>query len=87
MFNGSRFFNLLRKWKGDPSKCTQIYILQDVMNHYFDSLAGHTNSNTIRLSKEYFTIDIAIVLDAVGYFNYSIGSDKKNKIVTLRNNL
>lgn len=88
MFNGSRFFHLLRKWKAEGED-TYIRILQDVMDHYFGSIAGYKEEKQLEIQGYYFSADIAYVLDRVGYSNYSIGpcSDLGLTLVTLRNTL
>lgn len=94
MFNGSRFFNLARKWKKEERE--DIYtmhfrILQDVMDHYFGCIAGYSNytNKNLTINSLYPVADIAFVLDAVGYRNYSIQRFEKigKTLVTLRNTL
>lgn len=91
MFNGSRFFNLARKWKEqDGVDTTHLRILQAVMNHYFGCIAGDCNSQLLEINTtDYPVISIALVLDAVGYYNYSIERNHKigKTLVTLRNTL
>ena len=71
MFNGSRFFNLARKWREENKDPLYFRILQDVMNHYFGSIIGY-QSNVLIIKGAQFITDISFVLDAVGYYNYSI---------------
>ncbi len=91
MFNGSRFFHLLRKWKEDDES-DYISILKDVMDHYFDSLAGtciDSSKLKVRSGSCYGFAKISYVLDKVGYHNYSVEFPKGKgiAIVTLRNSL
>lgn len=72
MFNGSRFFNLARKWKAEGKDSTYFFILEAVMTHYFGSIAGYRNKHKLVIDGEYPHTDIAFVLDSVGYYNYSI---------------
>ncbi len=93
MFNGSRFFNLARKWQDDDTILPLHFkILQAVMDHYFGCIAGYNGYSKRILeidSAFYSVIDISFVLDAVGYYNYSIERfEGVNKtMVTLRNTL
>lgn len=89
MFNGSRFFNLARKWKEEGKDITYFFILQDVMDHYFGSIAGYNESYELVIKGHYPIADISFVLDAVGYSNYSIEPDAiiGKTVVTLRNTL
>ena len=91
MFNGSRFFHLLRKWKEDD-KLNYIFILKEVMNHYFDSLVGTYPKSSpliIHNASRFSISDIAYVLSSVGYYNYSIEycGSTNDVTVTLRNSL
>lgn len=89
MFNGSRFFHLARKWKEEGKDASYFYILQDVMDHYFGSIAGYHKSYNLVIKEMYPATTIAFVLDAVGYHDYTI--DSKSLIgkvrVILRNTL
>lgn len=86
MFNGSRFFNLLRKWK-DEDKKNYILILHDVMDDYFDRVAGY-KKDKLEIKGYFPTSDIMYVLDSVGYHNYTIDRSEAEVIyVTLRNTL
>lgn len=94
MFNGSRFFNLARKWKkednGKVYTSMHLRILQEVMDHYFGCIAGYCNSQLLEINTtDYPAISIALVLDEVGYYNYSIELNHKigKTLVTLRNTL
>lgn len=89
MFNGSRFFNLAKKWKEAGMTPKQFLILKDVMNHYYDSLTGATNSSELTIYRGACFGEVAIkyVLDSVGYKNYSISYRYGDAIVTLRNSL
>lgn len=89
MFNGSRFFNLARKWKKEEKKSDYFFILQDVMDHYFGSIAGYHKPHKLAIKGAYSIADISFVLDAIGYSNYSIEEPNLagNTIVTLRNQL
>lgn len=89
MFNGSRFFNLARKWERENRPANYFLILQDVMDHYFGSIAGYHKPHRLCIKGEYSKVDIAFVLDAVGYFDYTIEGPNiaGNTIVTLRNSL
>lgn len=93
MFNGSRFFDLARKWQNDDNILPLHFkILQCAMNHYFGCIAGYKNYSKRLLeidSAVYSINDISFVLDAVGYHNYSIQRFKEiNKTqVILRNTL
>lgn len=93
MFNGSRFFNLARKWQDDENILPLHFkILQAAMDHYFGCIAGYKNYSKRLLeidSAVYSVIDIEFVLDSVGYRNYSIQRFKEvNKTqVILRNSL
>ena len=72
MFNGSRFFNLARKWKEEDKDSIYFFILQDIMDHYFGSIAGYQQPHMLVIKKVDSIADISFVLDAVGYSNYSI---------------
>lgn len=87
MFNGSRFFNLLRKWK-DEDKNDYILILHDVMDDYFGRVAGYKKGK-LKIEGYFGVDDISHVLDCVGYHNYSIDrlSEPGVTYVTLRNDL
>lgn len=98
MFNGSRFFNLARKWKKENEEGKWIkylpmhfFILQAIMDHYFGCIAGYRNydKHLLEFDSLYPTTEVAFVLNSVGYYNYSI--EKFEKIgktsVTLRNTL
>lgn len=87
MFNGSRFFNLLRKWKNeDKNDC--ILILHAVVDHYFGTIAGYT-TGPLKIEGYFSVTDIDYVLDSVGYSNYSLDrmSEPGVTYVTLRNSL
>ena len=88
MFNGSRFFHLLRKWEAEGQD-TYIRILREVMDHYFDSIAGYQKGNMLKIEGYFYANSIAYVLDCVGYHSYSIEicSDQGKAFVTLRNTL
>lgn len=88
MFNGSRFFNLLRKWEEDDKK-DYISILRIVMNHYFDSIAGCVQANKLKIEGYFRLSDIVVVLDSVGYHCYTIDTSSEAGVayVTLRNTL
>jgi len=88
MFNGSRFFNLLRTWEDNDEK-DYISILRIVMNHYFDSIAGSANANRLIIKGYFFPDTIMHVLDSVGYHNYSLDRSSEPGVtyVTLRNTL
>ncbi len=86
MFNGSRFFYLARKWKKEGKNSKYFFILQDVMDHYFGSIAGYNKPYRLAIKGSYCTTDIAFVLDAVGYSNYNIEPEANsagNRIVSL----
>lgn len=86
MFNGSRFFNLLRKWKAED-KDNYILILHDVMDHYFGSIAGYKKGR-LKIEGGFSATDIAYVLDCVGYHGYSIDASEPGvAYVILRNTL
>lgn len=89
MFNGSRFFHLARKWKKEGKDASYFFILQDVMDHYFGSIAGYHKSYNLVIKGSYPIATIAFVLDSVGYHNYTIdtGSLTGKVRVTLRNSL
>ena len=89
MFNGSRFFNLAKKWKEADMTPKQFLILKDVMNHYYDSLTGATDSSELIIHRGAYFGDVSIkyVLDSVGYKNYSISYRHGNAIVKLSNSL
>ena len=89
MFNGSRFFHLLRKWKKTTITPSVTIILKDVMNHYYDSLAGTADSSKLIIHRgaHLGKHSICYVLDAVGYRNYSIEYKHGDAIVTLSNTL
>lgn len=89
MFNGSRFFNLAKKWKKVDMPPREFLILKDVMNHYYDLLTGAADSSELIIHRGAFMGEFAIknVLDSVGYKNYSINYKHGDAIVTLRNSL
>lgn len=89
MFNGSRFFNLARKWKEKNKDLTYFFILQDVMDHYLGAIAGYYEKYKLVIKGGYTKTDISFVLDAVGYSNYTIEGPNiaGNTIVILRNQL
>ena len=87
MFNGSRFFSLLRTWKNEE-KNDYIRILRTVMNHYFDSISGKQMADKLTIRGAFSVPDIAYVLDRVGYHGYSINTSEPGvAYVTLRNSL
>lgn len=75
MFNGSRFFNLARKWKKEGKDSSYFFILEAVMTHYFGSIAGYRNKHKLVIDGNYPHAEISFVLDSVGYSNYSIFKD------------
>lgn len=90
MFNGSRFFNLARKWKEDDYTPMHFHILQAVMDHYFGCIAGDCNSQLLEINTtDYPVISIAFVLDSVGYSHYSIERNHEigKTLVILRSTL
>lgn len=93
MFNGSRFFNLARKWKAEDSEDIypmHFHILQAVMDHYFGCITGDCNNRLLEINAAFYPVtEIAWVLDAVGYHNYSIQRFEEigKTLVTLRNTL
>ena len=72
MFNGSRFFNLARKWKKEGKDSTYFFILEAVMTHYFGSIAGYRNKSQLVINGAYSYDEIDFILSSVGYYNYSI---------------
>lgn len=93
MFNGSRFFNLARKWKEEETEdiyTAHFRILQSVMDHYFGCIAGYCKKQLLEIDGSFYSIDdISFVLDEVGYYNYSIHRFEKigKTLVFLRNTL
>lgn len=89
MFDGSRFFNLARKWKKEDKDPIYFFILQDVMDHYLGSIVGYHEPHKLVIKGAYSKAKISFVLDAIGYYNYSIEGTNLagNTIVTLRNQL
>ena len=89
MFNGSRFFYLARKWKKENKDSNYLFILQDVMNHYFGSIVGERKPYELSIKGEYSIADISFVLDDIGYSDYSIENPDLagNRIVILRKKL
>ncbi len=88
MFNGSRFFNLAKKWTEEEKDPSILHILQHVMNHYFSCIVGTANKEKLIING-YYTVDkVSFVLDAVGYHNYSMQYTEDAKIIiVLRNTL
>lgn len=93
MFNGSRFFNLARKWKkqeGEDIYTMHFRILQAVMDHYFGCIAGYCEKQLLEIDSAFYPVDeISFVLDAVGYHNYTIQRFEEvgKTLVYLRNTL
>ncbi len=90
MFNGSRFFNLARKWKEQDMSPMHFKILQAVMDHYFGCITGYCKKELLEIDNaSYPVIAIAFVLDSVGYSNYSIERFEEigKTLVYLRNTL
>ena len=94
MFNGSRFFNLARKWKkednGNVYTSMHLRILQEVMDHYFGCIAGYCEKQLLEIVSAFYPVDeISFVLDAVGYHNYTIQRFEEvgKTLVYLRNTL
>lgn len=95
MFNGSRFFNLARKWKNEEEEGKDIcpmhfHILQATMDHYFGCIAGDCKKQLLEIDSAFYPVDeISFVLDAVGYHNYTIQRFEEvgKTLVYLRNTL
>jgi hypothetical protein len=89
MFNERRFFNLAREWKKEGKDIVYFFILQEIMDHYFGFIAGYESGYRLAIKGKYTIADIVFVLDAIGYFNYSIEGSTiaGDTTVILRNQL
>ena len=90
MINESLFFDLARKWKKEKKNEHYFFILEDVVQHYLRCIDGYRDIQELAIHGAHYTIDeIMFVLDAVGYYNYSVkkADQTGNIFVILRNQL
>lgn len=68
----SRFTVLIKRW-GAEKKFNYLNILQQIINHYFNTVAyPNVDKSVLKITGHYSTTDITYVLEAVGYSNFDI---------------